>query len=461
MKKILSYMSIAITGLLMAACSDDYKDWQAQQTYPQEEPITIPGFSASSTPVDLNTSEDFVRIIALNGTLPEGTTIEHIRFVPIVLGTEEAEIKAADDVDLFAKSDLQKLVTDIYGMRPVARDIEAHVYADMMIDGQGAYVDAGKCTLTITPEVPFIDEAYYVIGTVNGWDINNTDYELSNGGEDPYDNPIFTILIPAEKVTEDINFKVAPKSFIGDWSECLTASDQEGKFALHNAGGNLVIPMEENVKYYLISFDMMNQTWTGKGVNFGEYFYQIGNDTGWQTSNALHGSPSTGKYQGYYLLDGEFKFKPNADNWDNDLEYVSGTTTSGTLTDAGGPNCPDPGAGFYQIDLDVAAMTYKVTEVETISIIGTVKGNWDTDVDMTYNKETGAWEVTADLEAGEMKFRMNHDWSVSWGGNGSSKAYTDLTQNNGANLELAESGKYKVQLFIQYEGKNKVVITKQ
>ena len=55
MKKILSYMSIAITGLLMAACSDDYKDWQAQQTYPQEEPITIPGFSASSTPVDLNT----------------------------------------------------------------------------------------------------------------------------------------------------------------------------------------------------------------------------------------------------------------------------------------------------------------------------------------------------------------------------------------------------------------------
>jgi hypothetical protein len=106
-------------------------------------------------------------------------------------------------------------------------------------------------------------------------------------------------------------------------------------------------------------------------------------------------------------------------------------------------------------------MTYKVTEVETISIIGTVKGNWDTDVDMTYNKETGAWEVTEDLEAGEMKFRMNHDWSVSWGGNGSSKAYTDLTQNNGANLELAESGKYKVQLFIQYEGKNKVVLTKQ
>ena len=450
-------MSIAITGLLMAACSDDYKDWKAQQTYDQEEAITIPGFSASATAVDLNTSENLVKIITLNGTLPEGSTIEHVRFVPTIKGEEGDEIKATDNVDLFAKSDLQKMVTDAYGMRPVAREIEAHVYADMMIDGQGAYVDAGTCTLTITPEVPFIDEAYYVIGTLNGWDINNTDYELSNGGEDPYDNSIFTILIPAEKVTEDINFKVAPKSSIGTWDECLTASDEEGKFALHNAGGNLVIPKEDNVKYYLISFDMMNQTWSGKGVNFGEYFYQIGNDSEWKTSNALHGSPSTGKYQGYYLLDGEFKFKPNADNWDNDLEYAG----ENKLTEDGGPNCPDPGAGFYQIDLDVAAMTYKVTKVENISIIGTVKGNWDTDVDMTYNKETGAWEVTEDLNAGEMKFRMNHDWSVSWGGNGSSKAYTDLTQNNGANLELAESGKYKVQLFIQYEGKNKVVITKQ
>ena len=340
MKKILSYMLLATTGLLMAACSDDYKDWAAQQTYPQEEPITIPDFTASGIPVDLNTSESLVKIISLTGAV--GAEIDHVRFVPTINGVEGDEIKAIDAEGNFEKDVLQKLVADAYGKRPVARNIDAHVYADVMIDGQGAYVDAGTCTLTITPEVPFIDEAYYVIGTLNGWDINNTDYELSNGGEDPYDNSIFTILIPAEKVTEDINFKVAPKSSIGTWDECLTASDEEGKFALHNAGGNLVIPKEDNVKYYLISFDMMNQTWSGKGVNFGEYFYQIGNDSEWKTSNALHGSPSTGKYQGYYLLDGEFKFKPNADNWDNDLEYAG----ENKLTEDGGPNCPDPGAGF-------------------------------------------------------------------------------------------------------------------
>ena len=76
-------MSIAITGLLMAACSDDFKDWKAQQTYDQEEAITIPGFSASATAVDLNTSENLVKIITLNGTLPEGSTIEHVRFAKV------------------------------------------------------------------------------------------------------------------------------------------------------------------------------------------------------------------------------------------------------------------------------------------------------------------------------------------------------------------------------------------
>ena len=80
---------------------------------------------------------------------------------------------------------------------------------------------------------------------------------------------------------------------------------------------------------------------------------------------------------------------------------------------------------------------------------------------MTYNQATGAWEVTATLNAGEMKFRMNHDWAISWGGaNGDGTNYGDLTQNNGANLQVA-AGTYLIQLYIQHEGANKVVLTAQ
>ena len=107
-------------------------------------------------------------------------------------------------------------------------------------------------------------------------------------------------------------------------------------------------------------------------------------------------------------------------------------------------------------------MTYSTTLVSSISIIGTVNGNWDIDTDFTYNTETKAWEVTADLNAGAMKFRMNHDWTISWGGaNGDPKAYNNLTQHNGKDLDLTEAGTYFIQLFITYEGNNKVVITKK
>ena len=61
-----------------------------------------------------------------------------------------------------------------------------------------------------------------------------------------------------------------------------------------------------------------------------------------------------------------------------------------------------------------------------------------------------------------MKFRMNHDWAISWGGaNDDPKAYDNLTQNKGKDLDVTEAGDYKIQLFITYEGNNRVVITKQ
>jgi hypothetical protein len=314
-----------------------------------------------------------------------------------------------------------------------------------------AIASTGTTTLTATPNAPVIEEAYYITGTVNGWDNNNTDYELSNGGADPYENSIFTVMIPGDKVTGDIEFKVTPKSGLGgDWSKCLTASDTEGVFATNNAGGNLKVAYVAGAKFYRIQFDLMNQTWSGAGLSFGDYFYEIGNESGWGTSHALAGPANDGKYKGYYYLNGEFKFKPNADNWDDDLEYVSGTTTSGTLTDAGGPNCPDPGEGFYEIFLDAGALNYTLTKIESVSMIGGFN-EWASDLEMTYNAEEGCWEVTTDQVSGEYKFRANHDWAINWGGD-----VKGLTQD-GANLSI-DGGSHTFKLYLSYNGAHKLTI---
>ncbi len=205
-------------------------------------------------------------------------------------------------------------------------------------------------------------------------------------------------------------------------------------------------------------------------ASYAEFIYMMGNFNGWSSPVELRSPNMDGVYQCYNWIDGGFKFKPNKDDWNGDWGQdpngdfgtlvVDGeedcNKTDGSFTD----KLADP--GFYQVDVSLVDMTWSITKVESISIIGTVNGNWDTDTDMAFNSATGAWEVTTALNAGDMKFRMNHDWAISWGGaNGDATAYGDLTQNGGKDLKLPEAGTYKVELYITYEGNNKVVLTKQ
>ena len=109
---------------------------------------------------------------------------------------------------------------------------------------------------------------------------------------------------------------------------------------------------------------------------------------------------------------------------------------------------------MYKIDVDLAAMTYQLTALTSIGIIGN-GGDWNNDIELTYNAEAGCMEVTTELAAGEFKFRANHDWAINWGG-----SFENLSQD-GSNLSVAEAGTYKVQLFLSYAGKHYCTITKQ
>ena len=320
---------------------------------------------------------------------------------------------------------------------------------------------------TFKVEAVNIAEAYYLVGGNGEWGSGKSQ-KFSHSDADVFDDPIFTYVLTGGS---DMWFAFGDAEALdaidaGDWKQLFgttgASEDLKGTFdRRYNLDGDHSFHVDGQAKFYRFTINALEMTYEITPLDFAEYFYEIGNESSWSASHALYGAAGDGKYQGYYYLDGEFKFKPNADNWDDDLEYVSGDATSGTLTAGGGPNCPNPGAGFYQIDLDAASLTYSLTKVNTISIIGTVNGNWDTDTDLAYNAETGAWEVTATLAAGAMKFRMNHDWAVSWGGaNGDATAFDNLTQNNGKDLSV-EAGTYHIQLFIAHEGNNKVVMTKQ
>lgn len=444
----------------MAGCSDDYTDWADPQSNPQEDAKTVTLTVSPAAAIDFSTvTTDSVQLFIPTVAVSDAATNNYTVVLNSPDGTSTQTITAVEN-GIVSVSELETAYYNLVGRNPIERTITLDISAYTNVNGQ-SIKSVGSTTATLTANAPVIYSQYYIVGNVNGWNNSDTSIPLSNGGGDQYADPIFTATFVAPE-SGNVEFKIFPAESMGDWNATniisATADGDEGKFSYANEGGNLVIEAQPNAKYYRVTFDMLNGTWSYVALSFSTFIYEIGNEGGWSTSHALYGANSDGNYLGYYYLDGEFKFKPNADNWDGDWEYDG----EGKIADNGGPNVPDPGAGYYRISVNLANMTYSLLKVESISMIGTVNGNWNNDTDLTYNTSTGNWEWTGHLDAGEVKFRVNHDWAISWGGKSGNTDYDNLTENNGANLQVAEAGTYKVTLTVHQEnGDCKVSIVKQ
>ncbi|MBQ4294881.1 MAG: DUF5115 domain-containing protein [Prevotella sp.] len=303
-----------------------------------------------------------------------------------------------------------------------------------------------------------ISENYYLIGGPGEWN-SSKDQKFSHSSKSVFDDPVFTYTFAS--TGGEMWFAFGDDEAIdavgeGTWNKLFgtkgDSKDLSGSFdRRYNLDGDHSFCVDGSAKFYRFSVNMMDYTYEITPLNFSEFYYEIGNESSWSAAHPLYSAANDGKYQGYYYLDGEFKFKPNADNWDDDLEYVDGDSMGGTLQSSGGPNCPNPGAGFYQINLDAGALSYNLVRIEAIGIIGGFNG-WSGDVDMTYNKDEGCWEATATIDSDtELKFRANHDWAINWGGD-----VNNLTQDGG-NL-IVSAGTHTFKLYLSYQGNNRVVI---
>ena len=187
---------------------------------------------------------------------------------------------------------------------------------------------------------------------------------------------------------------------------------------------------------------------------FPIYIYEAGVNNNWgDIQQPLYCGSGDGNYVGFFYAEGAdwsgglgaFKFRGGADNWDNG-NYGTGTMSddgmTGTLINDGGSGNILVAPGFYRAEVNLKGMTYQLTAINSIGIVGPAQaGGWDADTDMTYNKETKAWEIKINLAADEFKFRANDSWDINWGGP------VDNLEFGGANLKINEAGTYFIQLF--------------
>jgi hypothetical protein len=151
-------------------------------------------------------------------------------------------------------------------------------------------------------------------------------------------------------------------------------------------------------------------------------------------------------FEGYVYISGAtgFKFTSQPD-WSH-TNYGYGGTAGTLSTDGAAPDIDLSAGGYYKFNVNIAALTYSATLIETWGLIGTATtGAWDVSTPMTFNQGTNTWTVTTDLTVGALKFRANNWWDVNYG-------VADINALEGslvfdaASIDIKEAGNYTITL---------------
>lgn len=441
MKKLSLYISIALAGLFMGSCSEDFKDWADPQTNPQEDAITIPGFTATAAQaIDFaSVTTDSVNTFSLSSAaLPEGFTLGNARIELTPQGVENAT-KTTVNTSLDGKgavADLASVVESAYGKRPTARTFDAQVYVNAIKEGQAVLIDAGKINLVMTPKAPFIDAAYYLVGDmfttddVNGWNTISDKQKFKHSDKDVYEDPIFTITFETTKA--DQYWKIIPKANVDAGNTDASAAGVvgpkvDGEDSMTDSLTNVDAKAGKIAKAgkYKLTLNMMDYTYTFEEVNYDPFIYFIGATDGWKSSDQKLAlvDEAKGVYTGYvYVADPngaglQFKFQRVAGSWDNEINAGTFNTFSdAATTNENGNIGVNAGEGVYYFDVNLGEGTIKATKVETMGIIGQFNG-WSSDAPMTWNAEEYCFEATnVGVTADGWKFRVNGGWDINLGG---------------------------------------------
>lgn len=458
MKKQWTYILALATSL--AACTDDYTDWAAPQQNEEEAAKEVNFSVAPAAVIDFAAvTADSVAAFVPTVTAEEGATASY----QLVL--EGKHTLGADAQGRVAASELSDAVVAVFGKRPTERTLNGVVNAYVNIHGQ-AIKKTGNVEVKAIPVAPVIETDYYLVGSCNGWNLQNGDFKFQHSGKDVYDDPVFSLVVPApvkeDGTRDDLWFKIAPKSAFesNDWATVLgTATD--GDEALTGSliakgekdPGAIKMPATDAALFYKIELNLMDYVYTVTPLAFEEFIYVPGNHQNWNPASApaLQSAASDGSYTGFSYLDGGFKFT-KARNWDaeynwNDFkQYSEGFSADGTNIAIGTP-------GFYYLEANIPAASLKAT-LTTWGLIGAATpGGWDRSTPMTYHPETECWEITLDLKADEYKFRANNGWDINVGGD------LDNLTAGGDNLKIAEAGNYTIQLYLTRSTKDVMYAT--
>lgn len=482
MKKIF-FATFALMSLIaFTSCDKDYTEGlMPPMTSPEEEPQTVAFGNGAVTPVGtINLADvtgDVVKVCSIVAPTVSDANATLAGYT-LTIGTTVIELSEKGEV---AKAEIAKLIEDLYGKRPVEREVTGVVRCYYTVGGQNIVTVSDPFTIKVIPEAPVIEDAYYLVGGVNGW--GGQSYKLVNGGGDVYEDPVFTVTIPA--VGGDSWFKIMPESafslgsiwdspsVVGVYTNGTSAL--EGKFIVSNngndaegSGANSWCIKEDQTPgdFYKITLNMMDQSYTITPITLGAQYYIVGAIQGWSPSAmTCMFTPESKTVVSYTTKwEGDHNLKiwalDDFGNWgkcygaltDGDVSMSGSLTNSGS----GAIVCPE-GNAYYTITIDFGSMSYTwtkldnqaPTEYESISLIGEFNG-WGGDFDLNQVAPHNWYGEFTQENAGMLKYRANHDWGTNWGFSNDgdwnvTEGINKIGTNGGGNIYVP-AGTYDVYL---------------
>lgn len=453
----------------LTACTEDFTDWSSPQQNNPEDAKTI-AINVSNVGAinfaDLD-GVDSVQIFTTSVTATDAPALTYqVQLAAEDDATKTASVMANGNCKV-AVADLKAAVEALYGKAPVLRTMPAEVVSYAMV-GLETFKYVGNTQVQATLVAPVIEEAYYLVGDGIGWDYAGAiANKFSHSGGNVYDNPVFTLTVPAptneDGTRKDFYFKLVPHSSVATgelvWDNVMgTAADEEAVRAEETiaVGGKAYKQSaEDGAKFYSISINMMDYKMTVTPLSFAEFVYVPGNHQGWspESAPALRSPNFDGVYTGFVNLNGDFKFTKQR-NWNNgEYNYNDFLTYADNFKAGEGSNINST-EGLFYLEANAATKDLKATPITKVGVVGALNnwGDGQPDVLLAYNAAEGCYEGQVELDGGEFKFRFNESWTLNLGGT------TDNLTQGGANLTVA-AGTYTVKLYLSRASNENIYCT--
>ena len=434
MKKLFYILGI---GLLMASCTEDFKDW-ADPMSNSENPASANAAVAAAGVIDFTTiTADSVLLFTPTYNAEEGT-----------IATNDVTLYNAD------KSDSRTVSVDAQGR---AKTTELRDALEGLYGPEGSYT----VPINVVTVLSNNGQAFRFISDIED-NVKMAAGMYIVGGDEKVpmefvSDGVYTITVPAG----EMHFFFLPFTHLNNMEEGKLGSNEEtdgfvfgGKLAQGANAYEIWLDEDPDYTQYIITVNTNDMTYDVEGLAYAEMIWQAGNANGWGSPAAglknkgwKEARNNDGDYYGFMYLNGEFKFRSHQNSWDAPdwgLDDAFDDYSGSLVAQGGNLNAP---AGFYMVEANLADMTYELTPITTIGVIGGFNG-WASDyAKLQYNTQTGAWEGYCDIPAGtEFKFRANEDWAINWGGDINNLSY------DGGNFMLDVDATYFIQLYITYEG---------